>query len=278
MKNSSIALVCITLLFLACKDKNKIVITPTTNPLEVHPTSYIQKIILENFAGEWCGSCVYNNLFKDTLKKQYADRLYVANIHNGDWLEIPYAQTFSNYMGGVSSFPQAAINRLPAKYTQQGIEDSMVIYSPKNWIANIVDIYKKQAQLGIACKTGYDNFDFPFIDIYFSYKNPIQGDTRVMVYAVEDDVKSLNQNNADSNYLHQDVVKNVISSDLGDSITLNKTNDTIIKRTYKDISFFNVNKANVSFIVFVYKYDSNNRKLDVLNVQKVKLGATKLWN
>ncbi len=275
-KSIFITILCSFFIF-ACKDKKLKPIIPSTNPLSIHPSYYKQKLLLENFESETCASCVYGDAKIDSLLSKYKNDLFVANIHNSDFLAIPYKTTLESLMGGIASYPQGAVNREIALYTVNG-EDSSVIVSPQNWDNNITRLFNNVAPLAIGLQSCYDSMNKAMLDIYISYKNPITENTRLMVYLLEDNIKAVNQTSADSNYKHNYVVRQVVSNELGDSISLQHTNDTIIKKQYTAIDLASYNKNNIHFIAFIYKYDAYYRKLKIYNVQNVGLGGIAFWN
>lgn len=264
-------------IFLGCEDKTQVV--PNTNPFEVIPQNFKQNCLLENFCSEANGSCVANSFYLDTLLQQYKSHLVVCNFHTNDWLESPTSNQLSSTLGGLVGVPRAAINREPALNTVNS-EDGVVIYSPINWLTNLTRIYKKQATCVLSIETGFETSEKGFATIYIAHKEAIVKETKLVVYAVEDNIPQFNQQNATPNFVHNHVFKKILTNNEGELVNLSNSSTAgeIIPITISAIELNNYNLANLYLIAFLYQPNADYRKLNVLNVQQVKFGAVKTWD
>lgn len=68
----------------------------------------VQKVLIEEHTGAWCGYCVDGHVILDNVLSTYPNAIGVM-VHNGDGMDFSAGNTVANfYVGG---FPQATINR-----------------------------------------------------------------------------------------------------------------------------------------------------------------------
>ncbi|HMN32979.1 MAG TPA: Omp28-related outer membrane protein, partial [Chitinophagaceae bacterium] len=202
-------------------------------------------------------------------------KIIPVSIHQGDWLEIPsFYNDIKNHLGGISGFPRAAINRIPAI---KGSQIDSVVYSIYNWRVNIMEILKNEkTSVGLAISSNEINNKLE-IKIFACNQDTLYKNARLSIYLVEDSIKSVSQMNADSNYLHQQVLKKVITENFGDTITLAK--GEIVERIYTtNIREDYFNKKKLKIIAFLHIIGNDSKQHRVLNAQSVGLNATQQWD
>jgi hypothetical protein len=89
------------------------------------------------------------------------------------------------------------------------------------------------------------------VKVYIGYNDSILKNTHLTVYLIEDSVVSQNQSNAPLGYIHNHVVRDVLTSYNGDSVSL-KGGNLLVGVDYKEN--------------------------EVLNCQISTLGETKKWD
>ncbi len=239
------------------------------------PTSFTQKVLLESFVGEWNPNCPTGEDSVKAMKEIATQKIIPVSIHQGDWLEISsFYNDIKNHLGGISGFPRAAINRIPAI---KGSQIDSVVYSIYNWRINIMEILKNEkTSVGLAMSTNEINNKLE-IKIFTCNQDTLYENARLSIYLVEDSIKAVAQVNADSNYLHQQVLKKVISENLGDTITLTK--GEIVERIYTtNIREDYFNKKKLKVIAFLHIIGTDSKHHRVLNAQSVGLNATQQWD
>ena len=247
---------------------------PVVNPVGDPPMTFTKKLMLEMFKGEWNPNCPTGD---DTLKAMLAldTNIIAACIHQGDWLAItPFFNAISMHLGGITSFPRATLNRLPAT---KGSQLDSVVYSIYNWRINLEELLKiKSTDVGLAISSKEINNNLE-VSVFVGYNDSIKKKTRLTVYLIEDSVKAQNQLNADTNYVHQRVLRKVMTSNTGDSIAM--FDGKMITKNYSmTLGRFYSNKSNLRIVAFVNTIGDDFKFHEVLNVQQAKLNEVKKWD
>lgn len=275
MKQYFIFILILTMLF-SCKKESD---TPssggnTINPVGDPPTIYTQKILCEMFTGEWNPNCPTG---ADTLKAMLSvdSNVIAACIHQGDWLAItPFFDALNIHLGGVNGFPRAAFNRLPAT---KGSQLDSITYSIFNWRLNLEELLlKKQTDCGLAIssKESNDNLE---MSVFIGYNDSLLKRTRLTVYLIEDSVLAQNQLNADTNYIHHQVLRKVLTSYTGDSVAM--LDGKMITKNYSmTLNGYYNKKSNLKIVAFINIIGDDFKTNEVLNVQEASLNQVKKWD
>jgi hypothetical protein len=275
MKKYLLILLLLSFCFSCKKDKDTgggggVVVNPVGDP----PATFTKKLMLEVFKGEWNPNCPTGD---DTLKAMLAldSNIVAACIHQGDWLAItPFFNALSMHLGGINSFPRAAMNRVPAS---KGNQLDSVVYSIFNWRINAEELLQTTSSdvgLAISSKELNNNLE---VSVFVGYNDSIKKRTRLTVYLVEDSVKAQNQLNADTNYIHQRVLRKVLSSHTGDSIAM--FDGKMITKNYSmTLGGYYNNKSNLRIVAFVNIIGDDFKYNEILNAQQAKLNEVKKWD
>ena len=262
--------------------------TPSS-PVGDVPSTFTKKVVIEKYTGEWCGACPNGDNEISSLSSANAGKIFGVGIHkaNSDPFEIPYASTLQSHLiagASVSSFgyPFAAVNRQPG--TSASYPNTAVIGGTTTWSAVVNTELAKAADCGLAIvsKEEGDKVD---IDVYVGYNSAITTtNTKVTVYLLENKVPESApgaQASGGGNYVHNHVLRAVLTAELGDDVDLNTvTTDKYTKIELKgiDISGKYLDKNNLTVLAFVNVKGSKGNELDILNAQEVHLGETKKFD
>lgn len=259
---------------LSCKKEQDTSVNTTTDPIGSAPSSFTRKVLIEHFTGEWNPNCPTGDdslkamLLLDTLK------FVAVSIHQGDWLaKNSFFDTLSSHLGGVSGFPRATFNRTPAQFGTQIDSLCLSIY---NWRTNLLPMKLLTAECGLAIQTKLSN-ETLVVNVHAASNLFIHEDTRLNVYLIEDSIVAQNQLNAPVGYIHNYVLRKVITKSLGDTILLNGI-DKQVKSYSINIAGNYINKKNLKIVAFLHKIGSTVKEHEVLNVQEANLNETKLWD
>jgi hypothetical protein len=287
MKNYKILayLFSLTLLFNACEkadDKTEPDPTPTpapTSPISDVPASFTQKVLIEKYTGEWCVNCPSGSEVLKGILTKFPENVIAANVHQGDWLEIPQLKALSDHLGGIGGYPRASINRVPAQGTT-GNQDGFIVYSRGNWDVNttrLVDLGgNKTAKHGLALETKLEG-NILNIKVHCGFKDADARDTRVTLYLVEDGIQAVKQTGATTNpYIHEHTLRKVLTAATGDAIKMESGKKVVKEFNGIDVSAYK--SENLEVIAFVNVVGPNNKEHQVLNVQSVKAGKNKNWD
>lgn len=275
MKKRLYIFLSIILFIFSCKKDDDSFGPNHTIYIDPTPATFTQKILIESFVGEWNPNCPTGQDSMNAMLDISSNKVIGVSIHQGDWLEIPiFYNDLKNYLGGISGFPRAAINRIPAK---KGTQIDSVVYSIYNWRINIMELLKNdKTSTGLAISTKEKNNKLE-VKVFACTHDTMYKNAYLSVYLIEDSVKSVSQANADSNYMHHQVLTKVLSQNLGDNITLEK--DHVLELIYtSDIKDFYRNKKNLKVVALVHIKGNDPKHHQVLNAQSVLLNATQQWD
>jgi hypothetical protein len=266
-----------------------VVPTPVSQVLPVGsiPMNFSQKAVIEEFTGEWCGNCPGGAQVMHDLISANPNKVYGVAIHQNDPMETPFYNTISGYFtagGSVGSigFPCGIVSR--SKTIDPNPEyQNTVLMSRTYWGSALPTALNRKVKCGIAMitKNSGDNLD---IDVYVSNKENITEDTRLTVYLLENDVPESApgaQAGGGPGYLHQHVLRKVISADLGDAInltTIPKDKYTLVKYNGINLAGLYKDKSNLKVLVMVTVNAATADKYDVLNAQEAGINETKKWD
>lgn len=268
----------LVLMFFSCKkDKdntNSNTTFPDPNPIDSVPSSFVRNVLIENFKGEWNPNCPTGDDSLIAMQALNQNRLNIACIHQGDWLSNESLFDSLNYhLGGITGFPRASINRMPAT---QGTQLDSTLISIFNWRLNILEALTKPAICGLALKSTFKDENLN-LKVYIGYHDSINSDTRLTIYITEDSVSAQNQSNAPSGYKHHFVVRKVLTPYLGDTVNLLGGNQ-LIKEYSASLQGLYSSKSNLKIIAFVHQVGLDVKQHEVLNSQDVYIDSTKNWN
>ena len=172
----------------------------SSSPLGTVPDHFAQRVMMEEWTGEWCGSCPYGESIIEQYKRTYGDSVIVASIHESDWLANsaynPVSYAFAQYNFG---FPCAAINRIkdPA--------GSDFWYSSSHWTGRIPALMSQDHKTGIALISSFSG-DSATIEVHVAFKETNTNDMRLNVFLVENNIAAHAQTGAGSGYVHLSLI------------------------------------------------------------------------
>lgn len=240
------------------------------------PGSFVKKVLIEEFSGEWCSNCPDGATIIEGIIQANQSKVYAASVHQGDFLQIPQFNELNSFLS-VTAFPRSAINRVPASNTTNG-QDGLLAYSRSQWSAHVDKELLKTAIVGLKLNTSITN-DKLNVEVV-NGANQTLNNVFLTVYLTEDDIAESSvgsQSGAPNGYVHQEVLVKVLTAAKGDAITL-ESGVPLIK-SYNDVALTGgINKANLKVLAFIHYHNSVTNTYEVLNVQEVHAGSNKSWN
>jgi len=228
-------------------------------------TAFVNKVLVEEYSGTWCGNCP-RILYGVDLLHQQTDKAIVVSTHlfNGD----PYITSQGNTLAanqGVVGVPTGKINR--------SINWTGPQYQIVNQVVNQIQA-SSIAGLAITSTVAGNNLT---ASIKVGYTQAMSGSAKLTVYLVEDKLFSTQSNYSANlygglssipNFEYNGVMRAVVSSLTGDDIANAGASN---EKTYSLSLPGNIaNIANAKLVAFV-----TNAAGTVVNVQAAKVGATK---
>lgn len=181
--------------------------------------------VLEEYTGIACGYCPDGHKIADNLKAQHGDRLVVVNIHAGG-----YAGPFSdgpnfttaygdNYVtaANVAGFPSGSVNR---------VGDAM---SRSLWGSKVSGVLNEVSPVNIGAKATYNQSTKELtvkVDVY--YTGDGNGANKLNIAFLQDNLVGRQVDYAASptlveDYVHNKVMRDMITGQWGDEISADKT-------------------------------------------------------
>ena len=216
----------------------------------------INKVVVEDYTGTWCGYCppVAHAIYE--LKEVY-DNIISVGIHNNDELTIDQESDLRSELG-ISGFPSARLNRTISWLDPYHISDVNSLLSEENDVAISINSNLENIELGIDLRivSNVELVNHKLV-IYLVESNLIYDQSNYFNYV--EDSYFYNLGNPIENYSHQDVLRKSITNISGNVLD--------IIQPLNDYKFnFNV-QINPDFVVenlaiVAIVVDSNNNAIN----------------
>ena len=169
----------------------------------------INKVIVEDYTGTWCGYCppVANAIYE--LKEVY-DNIISVGIHNNDELTIDQESDLRSELG-ISGFPSARLNRTISWLDPYQFSDLNSLLSEENNVAISINSNTENIELGVDLRivSNIELVNHKLV-IYLVESNLIYDQTNYFNYV--EDSYFYNLGNPIENYSHQDVLRKSITN------------------------------------------------------------------
>ena len=292
MKNLVLLSAAVLLMFTACKKDDKNGGGSSGDTIGPVPSAFMQKALIEEFTGCWCGYCPDGATVVEETVAQFPGRVYGVAIHQGDPMEIGLYNQLDNKFN-VTGFPTGMVSR-----TAQG---GSVPISRGSWKSVAQSVLTNTAFAGLALSSSIEANTIT-VEVHTGFLAALAGNYKVTVYVTENGVtggSSYSQANYYDNdsgspfyqmgnpivgYVHDHTVRRVLSANLGDPIEATalvalgediKTYTTDIPLNAQGLPKWN--SANIEIVAFVHRDGGTATTSEILNVQKAALGIVKDW-
>ncbi len=240
------------LLFLAGCNKNE--------KVSGVPTSFHKRVLFEEFSGEWCSNCVRGNKeFLDIIKSNPGDIMGVS-IHSGDAFELEYPAIAPFLISefNIDYFPFALVDRVVNESDYRVLIDQRLGIKYNAGVKLKTEIIENELLIEVAYAANSD-FDNTLLTVYITEDNVPESSPGAQV-------------GGGGNYIHQKVLRKVLTSKIGIPVELQK--GKIYRITFStNISKYKKNDLNV--IAFLH-YGST-RSYEVINGNQAKAGGSAGW-
>jgi hypothetical protein len=258
------------------------------------PTSFTQKVLIEEYTGTWCGYCPDGAYRMQLLVDAHPGVVIGAAYHDGDPMEIDDEATLAAGLGDVPGFPMGSVSR--ASYASS----ATVIMSRGYWPSAASLIYDSStpAPCGLKIVSSLSGRTAT-ITVSAGFREALSGDPRLGVFLTEDGVTMTDPDYYQHNYynddtsspfygrgdptipdfVHMHVVRAYVTDVFGDSIGTANTGTGIgIERSFTYVVPDGMTLSNMHVIAFVATYGSGPADRAILNVQEAALDATQDWD
>lgn len=230
---------------------------------EVGPSINIEppkrKVIMEEFTGVRCTNCIDAHIKTEALLDQHGDNLIVISIHTGFFagvlnestqdFKIPEGPELDAFLGPVSSFPSASINR----QLFSG-EDGLILGSSK-WAGYITTELAKDSPVALTVATSYDQSSReltvkPEITLFQDITDPVS----ITVMITENNITDaqLSDNGTIPDYTHKHVLRDVLTNVEGNPLTGTLVANSPLQEQYSITLPADWAAENVSAVVSVH--------------------------
>lgn len=234
---------------------------------------FVHKVLVEDYTAAWCGFCPLFISYLEEYKNN--DNFIPVAIHPSDAMKSRISLVLKTYFS-VDGYPLAIINR---RVSQEWYGED-----PKTLI-------KDKAPVAISLKTVVSNNQAKIdVKVNFDKKHEFSSRLKLVVILLEDevvadqanylsgkaeykDIHFYNLDNPIKDFKHMHVLRMSATDIMGDLIPVEfVTNSSEYTKSYTlDISAYNADKCHI--VAFIDQEDSQ-KKLGVLNAQRVKLGES----
>ncbi|MDB2321975.1 Omp28-related outer membrane protein [Flavobacteriaceae bacterium] len=216
----------------------------------------INKVVVEDYTGTWCGYCppVAHAIYE--LKEVY-DNIISVGIHNNDELTIDQESDLRSELG-ISGFPSARLNRTISWFDPYQISEVNSLLSEENNVAISIKSELENIDLEVKLRivSNVELVNHKLV-IYLLESNLIYDQSNYFNYV--EDSYFYNLGNPIENYSHQDVLRKSITNISGNTLDLIQPLTDYKFNFNVEISpdFVQENLAIVAMIV-----DSNNNAIN----------------
>ena len=231
----------------------------------------INKVLLEDFTGTWCGYCPPVKHAINMAMDLYSQNLTVVATHQNDEFAIDQEQDLTSSLGPFG-LPEARINRL-------------IEWIDPYDISELNDLVLTQNPIAISIESNIDGNDLTSRIRFVSKESLV--DHKVVVYLTEDNLiaDQANYLNFDENsyfygmgnpiidYSHEDVLRYSFTNILGDEILNTEPLSENIINFNLDMSQFDFNLNNTNIIAIIVNSDNL-----ALNSQSARVGEFQDFN
>ncbi|WP_196885894.1 Omp28-related outer membrane protein [Aureivirga sp. CE67] len=237
------------------------------NVTEELPTSFTQKITIEEFTGTWCGYCVdMGYKLYNAIENNSNIIPIVIHGRGGDVMTYERLTDIEEFHGiePGTGYPRAYVNR-----GDSWLKTEEELQGPLN----------QTPKLGLAINSSLEDNNIS-IDVKVAFAENVS-DTKIVVYLMENNLIYSQTNyssyydgqNPIPNYEHNDVMRKSLTDLFGDDMEPQSVGDLFVKQFNQAVPGSIENPENMSIVAFVV--DSNNK---VINAQSAKIGENKVFD
>lgn len=270
MKKIVILLSCLFVLF-ACEqiDENNRLIKDSNIESQ-------RVVLLEKFTGVGCVNCPEAALIATSLHQQYPENVVLVSLHGdiiprytdpigGTDFRLDVVKEYFDFYGPFSSLPQGMLNR--SNYAKE----NNIILGRNVWASFLRDLLKEAPKVEIT-NTAKKNNGTIDITINVETKMALTNAVNLVVEITEDGIvgnQMMSDGTLNKAYVHNHILRKVLTSTWGDEISIQKVGDTIEKQySYTVPEGVDVDKCTV--VAYVAERTGNRSVLQASALEMTK--------
>lgn len=233
----------------------------------VSKESQYRKIVLEEFTGMHCPNCPAGHKVANEILSAYPEECFLINIHCGDLAvpafgELDMRSSYGEALAakaGLTGIPSAEINR----HKFPGLD--LATSQTSSWMSCAEEILGMESYVNVGAEAEIDWQSWELkvkVQLYYTGESPL-AQNYVHVALLQNNVETVQDNGAanpdqllpNGNYLHQHVLRDLLTGLDGDAVDVAGTG-TFIEKTYRKnlpetINNLDVDIMQLQLVVFV---------------------------
>ena len=269
--------------------------------VDTNSNQYVKNILIEDFTGHLCQNCPDAARELEAIHDLYGSQIIGLALHVGSTFARPYplsqpkftydfrtkwGEELDNFFNiSDAGLPKGMINRIdyPGDHRK----------NKGQWLASVQQELDKEVVFGLNINSSFDGNN-SIIDISTDALKNITGDYKLVVCLTENEITNWQKDGVieDENYIHNHVLRSLITSAWGDDVSLstNISNGENYTHNYSvnlaDLENFNIdysnntlfqgngesggwNQNNISILAYIY----DNSNYEILQVEYASLAT-----
>lgn len=220
-----------------------------TEEISYNVVNPINKVLMEDFTGTWCGYCPPVKLAIEHARELYPDNISVVATHQNDQFAIPQEQELTTALGPFG-LPESRINRTSEwvdPYDLNLLQDYINI---QNSLAISIDSHFENNILNVSIRfVSSDAMTSHKLVVYITENGLIANQANYLNY--DDNSYFYEMGNPIENYIHNDVLVHSLTNILGDNFDDTLPYDEITKTFSFDMSNSEIQIDSSHIVAFV---------------------------
>ena len=214
----------------------------------------INKVLIEDFTGTWCGYCPPVKLAIEQARELFPENISVVATHQNDQFALPQEQQLTSALGPFG-LPESRVNRSiewVEPYDLNFLEDYI---NTQNSLAISIDSYIENNSLNVSIRfVSSDAMNNHKLVVYMTENGLIADQANYLNY--DDNSYFYGMGNPIEDYIHNDVLVHSFTNILGDNFDDTQPFDDITKTFSFDISNSEIQIDSSNVIAFVVSSDN----------------------
>lgn len=243
-------------------------------------TAAAKNVLIEEFTGVQCPNCPAGHVQVATLKLQYPGRISGIAFHPSNTLGYPYPYSIQNlidpgstsllnYLGSPGFEPCAAIDR------QLFSGQTNILTDRSYWAGSVTQELSLTSPVNVALSDVYnvaDNQVTVIADLH--YTQDISQPNNITIAIIEDSIVTaqLNGTVVDTFYVHNDVLRTLLTGNTGDNVAYNPAITLVAGRVIRLVYKTTLNSLwkpqNLHIVAYVHEHAGSQV---VYQVAEIKL-------
>jgi hypothetical protein len=263
-------------------------------PPIVIPTSFTQKVLLEEFTGAWCGYCTRGAAESDKIDTLQDGKFIAVAVHVSDVMEIAHGNSLDSLWNDYG-YPGGMINRI-----KNGTSATL---ATNYWASKTSAIVSQAGTAGLAINASDVSGETLTLKVSGSINSTVTGPYKLNVYLVESSVINVNSTYNQQNYLsstgsapdpnspyysyppiipsfnHKHVLRARITTGLfGEDIPVDKVGAGIEFSSTYTVNLTGYDHTKMRIVAFIDTYSTDKLAHKILNVQETSVGTNKNYD